>query len=290
MSGKELKQIEKKMTLENSFDAMKFGSERDLRIALTELKWIERTKGKLIKRDFETVSDKYKFPIDFLKHGLKGFSYPEDHMVSKSKWFPIIYSWRYHEREHGLNLFKFQIDYVQTLFRFSMFLGILGIILFQMGFSLQNLLDLDWFQFLSVIIFPFAFFFISVGAELRNGVTNKKMLLDEYSAKLKEEGFHRLIAENERFIIQHYKMIAFAGGTFLKKMQVSPSLSFFYIGTKEEEKPIRLSRLSKLLVKLHLLPKPPSTEKERIPIFYGENPFIEYRKRIEELAESESKL
>lgn len=285
MSGKELKQIKKKITSEISFDAMKFGSERDLRIALTELKWIKRTKGKLIRSDFETVSNKYKFPINFLKEGLKGFSYPEDYLISKSRWFPILYSWIVQERELGLDLFKFQINYVQTLFRFSMFLVILSMILVQMGFTLQNLLDLDWLQFFSVIIFPFAFFFISLGTELRNGVANKKMQLDEYSAKLKEEGFHRLITNNERFITQHYKMIAYAGGTLLKKMRASPSLSFFYIGTKEEEKPIRLSRLSRLLVKLHLLPKKSSTEKERIPIFYGENPYIEYIKRIEKLAE-----
>ena len=277
------------MTLENSFEAMKFGSERDLRIALTELRWIERTKGKLNERDFRIVSDKYKFPTDFLRKGLKGLSYPNDYLVSKSKWFPILYSWMYHERELGLDLLKFQIDYVQATFRFSLFLVILSVILFQMGFTLQNLLDLNLLQFFSVIILPFAFFFVSLGAELRNSVANKKMKLDEYTAKLKDEGFHRLITNNERFIREHYKMFAYAGGTVLKKMRESPTLSFFHIGTKEEEKTIRLSGFSRLLIRLHLLPKPSaSRQKEKIPIFYGENPYIEYRKRIGELAENQT--
>jgi len=286
MSGKGLKQIEKKTTPKISFDAMKFGSERDLKIALTELKWIKRNRGKLIKIDFETVSAKYKFPVDFLKEGLKGFSYLEDYMVSKSKWFPIIYSWRDHERELGLNLFKLQIDYVQTLFRFSIFLAILGSVLFQLGFTVQNLLDLDWFRLLSVIILPFTFFFISLYVGLRSNIANKKMKLDEYSAKLKEEGFHRIIAANEKFIREHYRMIYLAGGAFLKNIQKSPPMDFFYIGMKEVEKPIRLSWIGRLLTKLHLLPKrSASIEKEKIPIFYGENPYMEYRKRIEELAE-----
>jgi len=290
MSVEKIRDIEKRMTLENSFDAMKFGSERDLRIALTELRWIKRTRGKLNRNDFETVSNKYGFPIDFLRKGLKGFSYPEDYLVSKSKWFPILYSWTVRRTEFGLNLFRFQIDYVQTLFRFSLFLGILGIVLFQMGFTLQNLLNLDLSQFLSVLIFPFAFFFISLAAELRNSVANKKMMLEECTAKLKEEGFHQLIDDNERFIRQHYTIIAYAGGTVLKKMQESPSLSLFYIGAKEEKKPMRLNKLSRLLIRLHLLPKPSaSLEKEKIPIFYGENPYIEYRKRIGELAQDRSR-
>lgn len=290
MSGKELKRIKKKITLETSFDAMKFGSKRDLRLALTELKWIMRTKGKLIKSDFETVSDKYNFPIDFLKGGLKGFSFPEEYRVSKSKWFPIIYSWMYHERELGLNLFKFQIDYVQTLFRFSLFFAILGMILVQMGFTLQHLLDLDWLQFLSIIIFPFAFFIISLGAELRNGLSNKKMRLDEYTAKLKREGYQEMIAANEKFIREHYRMIAYAGGTFLKNIQKSLSPSFFYVGMTEVEKPIKITWISRLLARLRLLPRQAaSSEKERIPIFYGENPYAAYRKRIEEISESKPK-
>jgi len=76
-----------------SFDPMKFGSENDLKTALTELRWRKSTKGKLMKIDFRTVSEKYRFPIGFLKKGLTGLSYPEDWLISKSKWFPIIYNW-----------------------------------------------------------------------------------------------------------------------------------------------------------------------------------------------------
>jgi len=289
MSGEELKQIEKGITPEISFDAMKFGTERDLRVALTELKWIKKTKGKVTKSDFEIVSEKYRFPTDFLKKGLRGFSFPEDYLISKSRWFPVLYSWTVHRHEHELNLFKFQFDYVQSLFRFSVILMFLGVVLSQLGFTLHNLLDLDWLQFLSAIILPFAFFFISLSAELRNSVADTKMKLDEYTAKLKEAGFYRIITANEKFIREHYRMVALAGGTLLKKMRASPSVSGIYIGTKEEEKPLQLSRLSRLLVRLHLLPKPSaSVVKEKIPVFYAENPYIEYRKRIGELAEDQT--
>jgi len=41
-----------------SLDPMKFGSENDLKIALTELRWIKKTKGKLRSNDFKIVSEK----------------------------------------------------------------------------------------------------------------------------------------------------------------------------------------------------------------------------------------
>jgi hypothetical protein len=265
-----------------SFEAMKFGNENDLKIALTELKWIEKTEGKLTNNDFEAVSQKYKFPIGFLKKGLLGFSYPEDYLVSKSKWFPILYSWVVVEQQLSINLFKFQFDHLRTKFWSMIFLAILGSVLVQLGSTLQILFKLDWLQLLSVIVVPFAFFFVSISIELKNTVTNKKIKLDEYSAHLKETGFHRVIVSNERFVTRNFKNIAYAGNIVLKKLQSSPSASLLYVGWREEER--TPSRSNRLLVKLRLLPKrSASVEKEKIPIFYAENPYIEYRKRIEEL-------
>lgn len=231
-----------------SFEAMKFGSENDLRIALTELKYIKETKGKLTNSDFRTVSEKYKFPIDFLKKGLKGFSFPEDYLISKSRWFPIIYSWVVRERELSNNLLKFQIGYYRTKFWSTIFLSVLGAYLLQSGFILQNIFELGWLQLLSIIAIPFTFFFISLCIALKNNIANKKMKLDECSTRLKDEGFDRIIVSNEQFIRQNFKLIIYAGGIILKKIQSAPTLQFFFIGAKEEEKPP--ARFSRLLSKL----------------------------------------
>jgi len=267
-----------------SFDAMEFGSENDLEIALTELKWMKKTKGKLAQSDFAMVSEKYKFPIDFLKKGLTGLTFPDDYRISRSEWFPILYSWIITRRELSLNLFKFQIDYLRTAFRLHSVLVVLALVLLQSGITLQGLLDLDWSQSLWLIAVPFVFFFVSVCLELGNSIAAKKMQLDEYQAYLKEKGFDRVIARNERFIRRNYKQIIYAGHIILEKMRSSPSMTFFYVGAKEEEEPQQLSKRDRLLIRLHLIPRPTATiEKQKVPIFYGENADLEYKKRIDEL-------
>lgn len=269
-----------------SFDAMNFGSENDLRIALTELKWIKKTEGKLTDHDFETVSQKYKFPISFLKKGLSGFSYPEDFMVSKSKWFPIHYSWRVVEKGLSLSLYKLQFDYLRTKFWSIIFLFALGSVLAQFGYMVQFFYELEWLQLLSLIVVPFVFFFTSTTYEVRNTIANKKMKLDEYSAHLEETGFHWIIASNERFIAGNFKMIAYAGNIVLRKLRVAPPEALFCLFWVKPEK--KVPQPNRLLVKLHLIPKrPTSAEKENIPVFYGENVYIEYKKRIEELEKSQ---
>jgi hypothetical protein len=268
-----------------SLDAMRFGSQRELEIALTELKWLKESTGSITERDYETVSHKYKFPIGFLKEGLRGLSFPGDYMVSKSRWFPIVYSWRDHERQLGINLFKFQIGLMQTKFRFQMLLVVLFVVLVEMGYVLRNLFDLGLYETLLIVVIPFGFFLISLGAELRNSVSEKKMKLDEFKSTLKDEGFQELIDGNERFITRHFKMIAYAGGVFLRNIQKSAPMDFFYVGMTETEKKIKSGRLNRLLTRLHVFPRTSeSSKKEKIPMFYGENPFAEYRKRIEELA------
>jgi len=269
-----------------SFEAMKFGSENDLKIALTELKYLRKTMGKLTNRDFETVSQKYRFPIDFLKKGLGGFSFPEDYTISKSRWFPIIYSWVIRERELSNSLLKLQIDYYRTKFWSTILIGVLGAYLFQFGYMLQRLFELGLLQLLSVVVLPFTFFFVSLSLALRNNVASKKTKLDEYSQRLKEDGFKRLIVSSERFINQNFRLIIYAGGVILKKMQLAPTMQFFFIGTKEEQKP--LTRFSRLLARLHVLPRSSSLEKQKTPVFYGENPHIEYEKRIAELAKADN--
>jgi hypothetical protein len=266
-----------------SFDPMKFGNENELNIALTELRWIKKTRGKLRNSDFMAVSEKYKFPVDFLRRGFEGFSYPEDYLISKSKWFPILYSWVVRNHKHSINLYKLQFDYLQTRFRSVYFLGLLIVGFFYIDMILQAIFKLDLLQRLSLVFLPLILSFIALCVELRNNIGNKKMKLDEYSAYLDEMGLRYIILSNEEFIHQNYRRIVYASKTVLKKMQSSPLIMLFHIRTEEEEK--QPTRFNKLLRKLHLLPKlSASIEKEKIPVFYGENAYFEYEKRIKELA------
>ena len=268
-----------------SFEPMKFGNENELNIALTELRWINKVKGKLKNSDFKTVSDKYRFPVDFLKKGIREFSYPEDFLISKSKWFPILYSWVVRDKQYSINLFKFQFDYYPAKFRAILFLAIFAGISLNVGSILQILFKLDLLQMTTLAI-SFILSFIALYVALRNNLHNRKTKLDEYSANLEEMGLRRIIVHNEQFIQRHYRHVIHAGGIILKKIQSSPTLTFFYMGTTEKEREKQPTRFNRLLEKLHLLPKPSAPiEKEKIPVFYAENPFVEYRKRIEELAE-----
>jgi len=64
-------------------------------------------------------------------------------------------------------------------------------------------------------------------------------------------------------------------------MQSAPTWQFFPVGIREvKEEP---SRFKRLLRKLHLIPK--SSTSEKVPVFYGENTYYEYVKRIKELGE-----
>jgi len=77
-----------------SLDPMKFGSEKDFHIALTELAWLKEARGEIGDNEIENVAQKYAFPFDFLKHGfVDGLDFPGDYIISKSKWFPIVYAW-----------------------------------------------------------------------------------------------------------------------------------------------------------------------------------------------------
>jgi hypothetical protein len=258
-----------------------------LNIALTELRWIKKNRGKLTNSNFKTVSEKYKFPIDFLKKGIRGFSYPEDFLISKSKWFPILYSWVVRDRQYSINLFRLQFDYYRRKIRSILFLGILPAVFFYVDSTLQMFFKLDLLQRISLVLLPFIFFYISLCIGLRNHIGSKRMKVDEYSTHLEEMGLRYIIANNEKFIQDHFEYVVHASDILLRKMQSSPTPTLFYIGTTEKEIEKRPARFTRLLRKLHLLPKPSvSIEKEKIPVFYAENPYIEYRKRIEELTSS----
>jgi|SRR5271157_2538402 len=271
-----------------SFDPMKFGSESDLRVALTELRLIEKSIGRISENDFLSVSQKYLFPIDFLKKGLEGFSYPQDWQISKSKWFAILFSWIVKDKEKSLNLFRLQFAYVRARSLATYFVGFSIVALFYVDYTLPVFVHVDLLQRLLGEIIPFVLFIVSFGAGFWIYLNDKKAKIDEYSEKLRETGLGYIVENNEKFISQNYLKVVHAGNILLRKFEEPNALTGFHVETREmETKP---SSRTELLCRLHLLPKSfAATKKEQVPVFYVENPYVEYQKRIEELSKENPK-
>ena len=269
-----------------SFNPMSFGNERELDIALTELQWIKKNKGKLKNSDFQTVSEKYCFPIDFLKKGISGFSYPDDFLVSKSKWFPILYSWVVLDNQYSINLYKLQFSYLRTKFIAITFLGLLAGIFYTIGYFLQSYFNFGLWDTINLAL-VFILSFMGLYVEFKNNLSNCKTVLDEYLTNLKDKGLGYIVEKNEKFIRENYNLVIHAPTTILKKIRSAHPLTLIYMGTKEKKKKENVTLVDRILRKIPLYPKTsPSAEKEKIPVFYAENPFVEYKKRIEELVES----
>lgn len=251
---------------EISFDAMRFGSESDLKIALTELKWIEKSNGRISENDFLSVSQKYLFPIEYLKKGLEGFSH-QDWLISKSKWFTILYSWVVKDKERSLNLFRLQFAYIRAQFIAMWVIGFSIAALLYVDYILPFFVHIDLLQRLYGEILPFVFFIVSLGIGLIPYLNDKKTKADEYSQQLRETGLGFIVSNNEKFIHRDYMRmtIAIHGNTLLRNLEKSITIIGSSVGTKEEE-------------------TKPSGKKEKIPVFYAENAYVEYQKRIEELS------
>jgi len=271
-----------------SFDAMKFGSESDLKIALTELKLIEKSNGRISENDFLSVSQKYLFPIDFLKKGLKGFSYPHDWLISKSKWFAILYSWIVKDKERSLNLFRLQFAYIRARIIAMYVIVILTMALFYVDFTLPFFFRIDLLQRLLGEIFPFVLSIVALMIGFGISLNDKKTKIDEYSEQLREAGLGYIVENNEKFISEHYTKIVWAGNILLRKLEEPNAIVAFHVGTDETDK--KPSGWTTLLCRLHLFPKSFAvSRKEKIPVFYVENPYVEYQKRIEELSKENKK-
>ncbi len=257
---------------------MKFGSERDFKTAVDELKWLRKDKGALIENDFAVVSQKYNFPADFLKVGLDGLSHPNDYLTSKSRWYPIVYSWIKQEKQYSLNLFKLQFDYIQSKYYATVSLGTIGFLLLFISLFAQDLLPfpLTWSISIALTLI------IAVAGIL----LNKKRRRDDYSDTLQGMGFQRIIDSNNDFITQNYKSVMYVGNMMLRKMMESPLLIAIPQGVKEVEEEKKPTKFGRLLGKVHLRSKETKKEKIRIPVFYVENVDIEYEKRIKELSGS----
>jgi hypothetical protein len=271
-----------------SFDPMKFGSENDLRVALTELRLIAKSNGHISENDFLSVSQKYLFPIDFLKKGLEGFSYPEDWLISKSKWFAVLYSWIVKDKEHSLDLFRLQFAYIRARYIATVVITVLLMALVYTDFTLPLFFQIDMLQRLLGEIFPFVLSIVALGIGFGISLNDKKTKIEEYSQQLREAGLGYIVENNERLISENYRRIVYAGSILLRKLEEPNAITAIHVRTDEKEKPP--SRWTVLLCSLHLLPKSLATiKREKIPVFYGENPYVAYQKRIEELSKESKK-
>lgn len=212
---------------------MKFGSEEDYKLALTELRWIKKTNGKITNQDLENLSSKYNFPVGFIKHGYKGLKSPDDYRISKSKWFPIFYSWLVQKKEISFKLFCLQIDYERAKFsifrNLAILIGIAQLIIIMMwNFGLLDMLNL------ALLVLSFVLFFIGLFFEMYNSLTDKKMRLEEYSHFLKQKGLEKIIEENEKFLKSHSKFVRYAGNILKKKLEEGISMTIFSAHVKNK--------------------------------------------------------
>jgi hypothetical protein len=243
---------------------LEFGSQSNFIKALTELRWINKNYGKITQDDFEQVSKKYKLPIDFLEKGLSGISM-EDLMVGKSKWFPIIYSWRVREKEYALKLCKFEFDYGVSLVWTVAFLIALPADSIGIFYSLLNVIKIDftlWFSLLAAFIL----FYIPLAISLIWRVNEKKDRRAEYRSFLKNEGLQNLIDANDKFVGKHGSNVVAANKMLLKKLREESIIQCFPLngGLKE----IKINYMG---------------DDEKLPGYIKENIEVEYSKRLYEL-------
>jgi hypothetical protein len=206
---------------------MKFGSQEDFKTAITELKWVMKTFGKVSRRDFETVSTKYNFPTDFLKAGLKGLMLEaDDYRISTSKWFPIIFSWDWQRKEVSDELFRLHIDFLSSRFSVIRTLVLLVALFQVLVFFLWNYLKLDSLN-LTLLVVSLALFIISLFSQMWDSVAAKNIALEKYRHLLKQKGLGQIIEEDNRVVRAHYKFIIYAPKIMKKKLEEALSIAVF---------------------------------------------------------------
>ena len=209
-----------------SFQAMNFGNEEDFHIAITELKWILKTTGKITNNDLEKVSSKYSFPIDFLKKGIEGLKSPDDYKISKSPWFPILFSWKVQQKQATDKLYRLHIDYLRSysntysIILFSILISGFLTYFFYIYFSLDlwNLISL---------IFVFALFVIALYFQIIDPVANKKENLEEYERYLRQRGLEKIVEAGNKYAKQNAFLIGQAGNVLKKKLDEAIEMTVF---------------------------------------------------------------
>ena len=233
---------------------MIFGNEEDFKIAVTELKWILKTTEKITNKDLEKVSSKYNFPIDFLKRGIEGLTYPDDYRISKSPWFPILFSWKVQDKQATDKLYRLHIDYLRSysnLFRNMLFsILISGYIIY--FFYTYFMLDL-----LNLILWTstFVLFIIALYFQIIDPVAVKKENLEEYERYLKQRGLENIVEAGNSYAKQYAFLIGNAGDVLKKKLDEAIDITVFS----------------------------PHVENNTLVVDDYEYPYEEYQRRISEL-------
>nr|MDO8133333.1 hypothetical protein [Candidatus Njordarchaeum guaymaensis] len=272
-----------------SLEPMKFGTEKEFEIALTELRWIEKVRGNLSESDFQIVAQKYSFPADFLREGLKGLQFPRDYIISQSRWFPILYVWNKHFRALHHEYFKLTVDYVWSgaLFLFvALTIPMLGIffaqILLAFGFVLQNVL-LGVTPLTVTLTVSFSLWFASKWLDT-------KSKWEQFTVKFESEVprkdvFLTTVNMTNRLINKNPIMARILAK---KDPEDFVPMNFFQVGdieVPEQKKKSRLRKICALLSVLLPLLKERDGEPqfETVPVYFGENPDLEYSKRVKKL-------
>jgi hypothetical protein len=241
-----------------SYDTMKFGSEEEFKIAITELKWIRKNR-KVSDVDFETLSLKYNFPQDFLNAGLDGLKYPDDFRVSTSKWFPIIFSWNVQREEASNKLVLFYIDFVHTRFtRFRTFLFSVVLSIFSISL-LANYFSADALT-LAILILTFGTFLGSLYYQLMDPVSDIKKEMEDYEHLLKQKGLEKIIDNAREYAKTYNKQIQVAGNILKQKIDSQTTVISY---------------------------EPPTVENKTLILHDCEDPYEAYKKRISELEKKE---
>jgi len=207
-------------------NAMRFGSEDDFRVGIKELQWIIKTFGKASKREIEMVSSKYNFPVDLLRQGLKGLVFPDDHKISKSKWFPILYSWIIQRDEISNKLLRLQIDYRRAIFSFIRTFVLLIAKSELIIFVLKDYLD---FLGLFTLVVTFVLFFVALFFEMKNPLSDNKINLEEYTHQIRQRGLGQVIQDNEDFLKTYCKYVVYAGGIVKRSLNHRSKLQYLLI-------------------------------------------------------------
>lgn len=211
---------------------LNFGSEVDFHLAIQELKWLRTIKGKITNSNYQKISEKYLFPVDFLKQGVSGLKFPDDYQMHKSKWFPIFYSWAIHNHEKFLNLLKITIDYEKS--RINSIIVPFFIVLFFGGVALVFHRN-DVANLAEVILLGVVLASIGLYVEYSNNVKGKKVNLEEVKRHLIMMGQEKIIDEVEEFSRNYGKYLAVAEDIVYKKLEESKKLQLFPGGYEIDE-------------------------------------------------------
>lgn len=234
-----------------SSEPLRFGSKAEFQRALTELRYLERMYGRLRRDDLCLVAEKYSLPIDFLKEGLKGVSFPDDFMISKSKWFPILYRWAVGREEAIRELTLLTTRHLRAQFLFAA-APIYTVLAFAYAayclyeFANQTLLNV----FIQAL-FPLILFIIPLLWELYLRVDETGRELEEHRKRMTNEGMITSISGFDEFRRKHYRTILYAGHILARK----PLVNLFQVGALGEKN-------------------------DFIPVFYAENPHLDYQTRL----------